>query len=473
MDFELIKKEFIKLKKEELEYIDNVARISSSKRLSELEKLEIYRRIKKFEKELSKVLKQILKAIKLNNENPNEIIIEFDIDKNYLSSLNNNYEEGYREYLMEEYLGINIETYKYELTESNLFYSQYIYKSINPDLFQNKQHLIETPIYIFDGYFDYSEDSYGSIFGANDINNNNYLYGIYIDIFDKYSDYMERIPKNKINDFEKGKIIIHKKKFVDKKEIKIIFEEELLNNQNKSIDDCVEATRKRIEELSYVRSPEYKEKVLLDKINEMYRKIKGEFIKKEILYNDDFLEIFRETYKLQNEETIEIEKVSKNSGNNMVLVIGITQDKKYIITFQNRIKDELIAEFPGGYIKEGEDAIEAAKRKLNDITGYISDNLFVIDKIFTSPEINNSITYIIIAYNCIKSNEIKNDKLLTNTDLFSEKELKYLVYNNIMSCAISKLAYYYLTNNIDHCYFSYFNKDNIVYKKPINKKVEL
>ena len=472
MDYELVKKEFIELKKEELAYIDNVARISSNRRLYELEKLEIYRKIKKNETELRELIKQIIKFKELNVENANEIIIEFDIDKNYLSSLNNNYEEGYREYLMEEHLGINIETYKYELTESNLFYSQYVYKSINPDLFQNKQYLIETPIYIFDGYFDYSEDGYGSIFGAND-RNNNYLYGTYIDIFDKYSDNMGKIPKNKINDFEKGKIIIHKKKFVDEKEIKIIFEEELLNNQNKSINDCVEATRKRIEELSYVRSPEYKEKVLLDKINEMYKKIKGEFIKKEILYNDDFLEIFRETYKLQNEETIEIEKVSKNSGNNMVLVIGITQDKKYIITFQNRIKDELIAEFPGGYIEEGENPIEAAKRKLNDITGYISDNLFVIDKIFTSPEINNSITYIIIAYNCIKSNEIKNDKLLTNTDLFSEKELKYLVYNNIMSSAISKLAYYYLTNNINHCYLSYFNKDNIIYKKPINKKVEL
>ena len=43
MNYELNKNEFEKIKREELEYIDSIAQISSNKILSETEKLEIYR----------------------------------------------------------------------------------------------------------------------------------------------------------------------------------------------------------------------------------------------------------------------------------------------------------------------------------------------------------------------------------------------------------------------------------------------
>ena len=46
MKYEIIKNKFIKIKKEELAYIDNVARTSSNKILSEYEKLKIYRTYK-------------------------------------------------------------------------------------------------------------------------------------------------------------------------------------------------------------------------------------------------------------------------------------------------------------------------------------------------------------------------------------------------------------------------------------------
>ena len=42
--------------------------------------------------------------------------------------------------------------------------------------------------------------------------------------------------------------------------------------------------------------------------------------------------------------------------------------------------------------------------------------------------------------------------------MFSEKELKYLVSNNIMNGAINKLAYYNLINNVDDCNATIGNK---------------
>ena len=137
--------------------------------------------------------------------------------------------------------------------------------------------------------------------------------------------------------------------------------------------------------MNYIRSPEYKEKILLDRINEIYKKVKGKFIQKEVLYSGNFLQILRETYRLPNENIVSKEKIIKNAGKDSVIVIAITQDKEYIITIQNRINDKLIAEFPSGYIENNEDPIEAAKRELKEETGYISDDLFLVDEAYTSP----------------------------------------------------------------------------------------
>ncbi len=464
MNYESIKNEFIELKKEELKYVDNVAKISSSRILTEYEKLEIYRKINDYQTRLYEILERLRKEVFKNEhisvDNLKDVIIEFDVDKSLLSSAGIKHEE-YKKHICRDYFGVDLDTSKFRLTLSSLMHTRNGYRVINPDMIQNNQKLIENTIYIFCGYYDSSEDCYGPCFG----NPEDYIYGTYADIRDKYDDRQEEIPKKKINDFEKDKTIIHSKRYVHSREIRYIFEEELLNIQNKSLDDCVVATRKRIEELNYVRSPEYKEKVLLDKINELYQKVKGEFIQKEVLYNGGFLEILKETYKLPNEKTVEKEKVIKNGGKNSVIIIAITQDKEYIITFQNRIKDEKIAEFPSGYIENGEDPIEASRRELQEETSYVSDDLFIVDEAFTSLGIDNSITYIVIANNCIKTDEIKtNGTELVNYGLFSEVELKYLISNNIMNGAMNKLAYYNLVNNVDDCNVIYANSNKKIYK---------
>ena len=462
MSYELNKNEFIKLQKEEFEYINNIAKISNNRILLESEKLEIYRTLNNYESKLNEILKKLwdtfLKDDSLTKEFLKGIIIEIDLDKNYLSSLNFRHEQQ-KKYVLEKLL-IDVESLKFKITLYNLMkYRKYW--GIDFDTILNNQKLIENPIYIFTGYYDSSEDCYGPLIGNYD----DFIYGIYENISSKYEEKKE-IQKKEINEFEKDKIIIYSKKYVDSFEIRKIFKEELLNVKNKTLNDCVIQTKNRIEELNYTRSPEYKEKVLLDRINELYKKVKGEFIQKEILYSGNFLEILRETYKMPVGNTIKKEKVVKNSEKNSVIVIAITQDKEYIITFKDRIKDKRIAEFPSGYIENNEDLIEAAKRELKEETGYISDDLFIVDEAYTSPEIDNSITYIVVANNCIKTND-KNARSteLINYGLFSEKELEYLINKNIMNGAMNKLAYYNLVNNVDDYNTNYVKSKKKIYKK--------
>ena len=180
--------------------------------------------------------------------------------------------------------------------------------------------------------------------------------------------------------------------------------------------------------------------------------MKGNIISKEIIYKGDFLEILKEIYELPNGKTVKKEKVVKNGGKNSVIVVAITDNNEFVITIQSRINGERIVEFPSGYIEVGEEPINAAKRELVEETGYTSDDVIVLDETFTSPGIDNSTTYIVLANNCVKREKTKDDgSELVNYGLFSKEQLKYMIEDNIMKGAINKLAYYNLVNNVDDC----------------------
>lgn len=448
MNYEYLKKEFIKLKKEKLIYIDNISKVSSNKILPEYEKLEFYRGLNNYITKLDDLIDKLGKAATEDDtlkENFENLFIEFDLDKNYLSSLKYN-----RDYVL-ACLGINIDTLKFKISLYNLAEN---HRNIDLNLILNNQELIEKPIYVLKYYYDSTED--GMPFLGP-------IFGVYKNIDNEYE---VTIPEKVIKDFEDNNIIIHSTEHLSFLCVKNIFIKELLNKKNKTLNDCIIKTQKRVNELNYINSPEYKEKLLLDKINNLYKAVKGKFIKKELLYSGNFLSVLRETYKLPNKKIVKKEKVIKNDGKNSVIVIAITKDRKYIITFQNRIKDTTIAEFPAGYIENNEEPIEAAKRELLEETGYITDDLFIVDEAYTSPGIDNSITYIVIANNCSKTNKkSSNGTELVNYGLFTEFELNYLIIKNIMNGAMNKLAYYNLINNTINFNTTYMNTNKTICKK--------
>ena len=269
-----------------------------------------------------------------------------------------------------------------------------------------------------------------------------YSTGIYIDFV--YGDKKE-ISIKKIYDFEKGKIIIRVTSYVDEVEVREIFREELLNENNKTLEDCANSTMIRVNELNYLRSPEYKEKMLLEKITNIYEKVKGKLTKEEILYSGDFINLIKEVYSLPNNKTITREKIVKNGGKDSVIIVATDSNGNYILTFQTRINDKIIAEFPSGYIENGEDVIEAAKRELKEETGYVSDNVTILDESYYSVGIDNSVCCIVRMKNCVKAFDVNPNENLAY-GLFSEEELKYLLNNNIMSGSLNKLAYHSLQN---------------------------
>ena len=337
-------------------------------------------------------------------------------------------------YLILRRYNIKLENNSYILTVKDIIDGNYTkYRNSDFDYLFNKQELFEKTIYIFLCYDDHSDEYF--LF--------DYTTGIYIDFV--YGDKKE-ISIKKIYDFEKNKIIIRVTPRVDELEVRTIFREELLNENNKTLEDCANSAMIRVNKLNYLRSSEYKEKLLLEKITNIYEKVKGKLTKEEILYSGDFINLIKEVYSLSNNKTITREKIVKNGGKDSVIIVVTDSNGNYILTFQTRINDKIIAEFPSGYIEDGEDVIEAAKRELKEETGYVSDNVTILDNSYYSVGIDNSICYVVRIKNSIKAFNVNPNENLTY-GIFTEEELKYLLNNNIMCGTINKLAYYSLQNN--------------------------
>ena len=367
-----------------------------------------------------------------------KVLIEIKLKDDFFNNVSDIFNR--HRYLILRRYNINLENNSYILTVKDIIdgnYTKYRYSDF--DYLFNKQELFEKPIYIFLYYDDHSDEC----LLPSDWNLFDYSTGIYIDFV--YGDKKE-ISIKKMENFEKGKIIMRVTPRVDELEVRTIFREELLNENNKTLEDCANSAMIRVNELNYLRSPEYKEKMLLEKITNIYEKVKGKLTKEEILYSGDFINLIKEVYSLPNNKTITREKIVKNGGKDSVIIVATDSNGNYILTFQTRINDKIIAEFPSGYIENGEDVIEAAKRELKEETGYVSDNVTILDNSYYSVGIDNSICYVVRIKNSIKAFNVNLNENLTY-GIFTEEELKYLLNNNIMCGTINKLAYYSLQNN--------------------------
>ncbi len=432
MDIEKLKKEFIKLKSGELAYLDNIAKLGYQKTFSQEEKLNIYRKLKFYENENAKFYKILSDILyKSKEENMDKVLIEIKLKDDFFNKVSDIFNR--HRYLILRRYNINLETNSYILTVKDIIderYTKYRYEDF--DYLFNNQELFEKPIYIFTYYDDHSDEYFLFDFTT----------GIYSDFV--YGDRKE-ISVKEMENFEKGKIIMRVTSYVDEVEVSTIFREELLNENNKTLEDCANSTMIRVNKLNYLRSPEYKEKMLLEKITKLYDKVKGNLTKEEILYSGDFINLIREVYSLPNNRTITREKIVKNGGKDSVIIVATDSNGNYILTFQTRINDKIIAEFPSGYIEDGEGVIEASKRELKEETGYVSDIVTLLDEFYYSVGIDNSICYIVRMKNSVKAFDVNSNENLTY-GIFTEEELKYLLNNNIMCGGLNKLAYYSLQN---------------------------
>lgn len=92
------------------------------------------------------------------------------------------------------------------------------------------------------------------------------------------------------------------------------------------------------------------------------------------------------------------------------VIIPVTNDGKLVFILQYRFAhDETILELPAGKLEKGEDPKVCATRELKEETGYSSNNIIKLGKIYTTPGFCNEVLYIFLAKDLIEGEHAREE----------------------------------------------------------------
>lgn len=174
---------------------------------------------------------------------------------------------------------------------------------------------------------------------------------------------------------------------------------------------------------------------------------KATILSKATVYEDHFIRLVKETYLLPNGKVITRDRIIKNKNKEAVIMIAETVENKYLLVIQNRIDQITSIEFPAGYIEEDESIEEAANRELLEETGYMAEDIKVIDHYYAQLGIDSGIVNIVFARGCIKvSNQNLGESEYINYIEVTLEELEELFESNTINSVGCKLAFLKLLN---------------------------
>ena len=201
------------------------------------------------------------------------------------------------------------------------------------------------------------------------------------------------------------------------------------------------------------------------RINEIVDRLKVVNYQEELLDSESqFISIKRGFYQLNNGESIDRESVVKNVGSGTAAVIfAVDIMGNIILVVHPRIilptKEKISVEVPAGYIEEGEDSVVAARRELEEETGYTTEHIFQVDSYFPSLGVSGERIDLFLAIDCVKNRQqhLDDDEFIISVTVTLD-EFKELVDKSYIKGVNERLGYYH--------YLEYLGSD----KNETNKK---
>ena len=187
--------------------------------------------------------------------------------------------------------------------------------------------------------------------------------------------------------------------------------------------------------------------------------LRWKLVKEEHLRQDKWIDFRQNIYELP--DGTEIGPVYNFSKHSFSVVVATDEEGRYICVRQYRHGiDEITTEFPAGAIeyKESEEhpfitaqntiatedeAFEAAKRELEEETGYVSDEWRHLFTISANATLSSNNVHFYAAKNCrrVKAQHLDDSEFL-NVELLSEDELKERIFGGDFKHAHHVLAWY-------------------------------
>lgn len=116
----------------------------------------------------------------------------------------------------------------------------------------------------------------------------------------------------------------------------------------------------------------------------------------QLVYDGKILKIYKDNVEVSDGHK-SFREVVKHSGG--VVVVALKDAETILLVKQFRYPiQETILELPAGKLEQGEDPFEAAKRELEEETGYCANNWSSLGFIYTSPGYSNEKLYLYLAH---------------------------------------------------------------------------
>lgn len=130
-----------------------------------------------------------------------------------------------------------------------------------------------------------------------------------------------------------------------------------------------------------------------------------------------FLTVENYDYVLNNRRIISREKIMKNgSDGSSAIILPVTKENNCLLVVQprNNTKEGVSVEFPAGYIEKNEEAIECARRELEEETGYVPEELELLSSFYQDQGCSSAYNYSYLALNCekVKDQNLDQDEII-------------------------------------------------------------
>lgn len=169
---------------------------------------------------------------------------------------------------------------------------------------------------------------------------------------------------------------------------------------------------------------------------------------KESIYKGAIIDLEVHDIELPDGQTSKRELVYHNGA---VAVCAINPDNQVILVRQYRKPAEkTLLEIPAGKLEINEERESAAKRELEEETGYIAENLELITEMYGSPGFSNEKISIYLAKD-LKIGEMNlDDDEFIEIETYNIEEITVMLQNKEIKDAKTIIALQYLLLNYNH-----------------------
>jgi ADP-ribose pyrophosphatase len=158
------------------------------------------------------------------------------------------------------------------------------------------------------------------------------------------------------------------------------------------------------------------------------------------IYSNDLIKLFEDTLDLDGEEKIYTRAIRRDYS---TIVPFISNNEILVIRSYRHLVDSIQVEAPSGYIEDGESSCQAAKRELEEETGYAAKKIVTLGYYTLDYTMFEQKGNLFVAYDLFNEGKKQLGKMeKIEIDIITINEIKQLLSKGKILNAASIVAFY-------------------------------